>query len=136
VAALANVGLDTPSLTTNIPQETGGSDAVNPSINNDLAPPVWLSDTDLVFVPGTNRLILTMQTPPVWAVIHDAFDNAQASLFFDHAFPDATMMPIVLRGCFLIAAAESCNPMAPEIHRQLTHDNRYLNSLSCLVSDS
>jgi len=76
VAASASIGLDTPSLTTNIPQESGDGDTVGPSINSDPAPPMWPNDTDLVFVPGTNRLILTMQTPPVCAVVHDAFDNA------------------------------------------------------------
>jgi len=147
VAASASAGLGTSSSITDIPtvtvQEVGGGNAVGPSVNTpvvdpalvvDPAPVVWPSDTDLVFVPGSNRLILTMQSPPVRAIIHDAFDNTQALLFFDHSFPDATMMPTLLGGCYLTAAAESHNPRAPVIHSQLIQEAGYMDTLICLVS--
>ena len=126
MAASASAGLGTSSSITDIPtvtvQEVGGGNAVGPSVNAPVvgpAPVVWPSDTDLVFVPGSNRLILTVQSPPVCAIIHDAFDNTQALLFFDHSFPDATMMPTLLGGCYLTVAAESHNPRALVIRSQL-----------------
>ena len=147
MAASASAGLGTSSSITDIPtvtvQEVGGGNAVGPSVNAPVvdpapvvgpAPVVWPSDTDLVFVPGSNRLILTVQSPPVRAIIHDAFDNTQASLFFDHSFPDATMMPTLLRGCYLTAAAESHNPRAPVIHNQLIQEAGYMDTLIRLVS--
>jgi len=141
VAASASAGLGTSSSITDIPtvtvQEVGGGNAVGPSVNAPVvgpAPVVWPSDTDLVFVPGSNRLILTVQSLPVHAIIHDAFDNTQASLFFDHSFPDATMMPTLLGGCYLTAAAESRNPRALVIHSWLIQEAGYMDTLIHLVS--
>ena len=153
MAASASAGLGTSSSITDIPtvtvQEVGGGDAVGPSVNAPVvgpalvvdpapvvgpAPVVWPSDTDLVFVLGSNRLILTVQSPPVHAIIHNAFDNTRASLFFDHSFPDATMMPTLLRGCYLTAAAESRNPRALVIHNRLIQEAGYMDTLIRLVS--
>ena len=153
MAASASAGLGTSSSITDIPtvtvQEVGGGNAVGPSVNAPVVDPalivdpapvvgpalvVWPSDTDLVFVPGSNRLILTVQSPPVHAIIHDAFDNTRASLFFDHSFPDATMMPTLLGGCYLTVAAESHNPRAPVICSQLIQKAGYMDTLIRLVS--
>ena len=55
-------------------------DAADPSVDQDVPMPAatwWLSDTDLVFIPGTNRLSLTIQHPPVRTVIQDSLCYAR-----------------------------------------------------------
>lgn len=100
MATLASAGLGTLSSVANVqvPVPTGqegggGGNAVDPSVKPDVpAPPdvvdnsvdhnvpvpaaMWrLSDTNIVFIPGMNRLSLTIQHPPVCAVIQDSFKH-------------------------------------------------------------
>jgi len=140
VAASASTSLGTSSSSVaNVPTEQeqdggGGGNVAGSSSNPPLA--MWPSDTDLVSVPGTNRLTLTIQGPPVRAIIQDAFENIRAFLLFDHSFPDPVSIPSAIRGCLIGAAAESCNPRALDINRRMTEDDEYMNRLSRLVSVS
>jgi hypothetical protein len=139
VAASASASIDTSqsssvanALTEREREHGGGGDAAGPS------PPLamWPSDTDLVSVPGTNRLTLSIQCPPVRAIIQDTFEHIRAFLLFDNSFPDTVSIPTTLKRCLISAAAESRNPRALDIHRRLTQDDEYLDRLSRLVSVS
>ena len=136
MATSASTGLGIPSMVANVPmgQEGGGGDTTAPPLEHGMPHIVWTSDTDLVFIPGTTRLSLTIQSPPLRAIIHDAFENLRAFLLFDHSFPDGAAILTVIRDCLLTAAAESRNPRAPVIHDRMTREDGYLNHLICLVS--
>ncbi len=135
----ASASLSTSSSVADLPtvQEGGPGGhgaAADLLLDDDLHPAMWPSDTDLVSVPGTKRLALTIQCPPVRTIIQDAFENIRAFLLFDHSFPDAVSIPTVVRRCLISAAAESRNPRAPDILARLTQDDEYMDRLSRLVS--
>ncbi|KAH9023985.1 hypothetical protein EDB84DRAFT_1564550 [Lactarius hengduanensis] len=51
-------------------------------------PTVSRVDTDLVFVEGTTKIMLTSQHPLIRAIVQDAIENLRASMLFHNAFPD------------------------------------------------
>ncbi|KAH9177872.1 hypothetical protein EDB89DRAFT_2064251 [Lactarius sanguifluus] len=55
------------------------------------APTVSRVDTDLVFVEGTTKIMLTSQRPLIRAIAQDAIENLRASMLFRNAFPDVTI---------------------------------------------
>jgi len=93
----------------------------------------WPTDTDLIYIPGTTRVMLTAQRPVMQTVIHDAFKNVHASLVFNCAFPDASAIPSIIRDA-LVLAAWSNVLRASNIHARLQVDNEYLAKMSRLVS--
>ena len=94
---------------------------------------VWPMDTELIYVPGMNKLMLTMQSPVMQMVIHDAFQHILASLLLNCAFPDALVIPSVVRDA-LIVGAWSNVPRALNIHSRLLADGEYVAEMSHLVS--
>jgi hypothetical protein len=94
---------------------------------------VWPVDTELIYVGGMTKIMLTAQCPVMWTVIQDAFENIHASLLFNCALPDASVIPSVMRDG-LVAAAWSNMPRASSIHGRLLMDEVYVAKLSCLVS--
>jgi len=135
VAASASAGLGVPSLVANVPMEQEGDDTTaNPPFEHHPPPIVWTADTDLVFLPGSTRLTLTIQSPPLRDVISDSFETLRAFLLFDHSFPDAAAIPTVMRNCLIAAAAESRNPRGPIIHDRMNREEGYVDHLICLVS--
>ena len=121
------------------PSQNGGSSA--PSQQGDKGaitgthapiPPIWPADTDLVFQPGTNKIMLMTQHPLVCIVIQDGIENVRAHLMSSHAFPDlATTLPIVRAS--LLRAAASHFPGTLHIHCRLQSDDEYVAPISCLV---
>jgi hypothetical protein len=94
---------------------------------------VWPSDTELIYVAGTTKVMLTAQRPVMRTVIQDAFENVHASLLFNCAFPDASVIPSIIRDG-LVAAAWSNVPRASNIHGRLLVDEEYIAKMSRLVS--
>jgi hypothetical protein len=92
----------------------------------------WPSDTDIQFVPGTTRVILTRQGTLLKSVLQDGFENLRASMLFEHAFPDLVLSHIFVRDALVTAAARS-GPATASIHRRLLDDNNYLKKLTPLV---
>jgi hypothetical protein len=113
-------------------QEGSGGDAMDASSDHNP----WPSHTDLIFIPGTRKLTLTIQSALLRAIIHDAFENMHAFLLVSHSFPDATALPTVIKGCLVTAATESKNLRASDIRDRLMEDDMYLDTLSRLVSAS
>jgi len=112
-------------------------DAADPSIDQDVPMPAatwWPSDTDLVFIPGMNRLSLTIQHPPVHTIIQDSLEYIWIFLSFNQSFSDPATIPMVIGNSLQAAALESDNPMAPHIHDRLLWDDGYQDNLSHLVS--
>ena len=63
------------------------------------------NDTDLIFLPGSNKVMLTVQRPVVRAVIQDAIERVHAALMFSNAFPDV-FDTLKLISNALVAAAD------------------------------
>jgi hypothetical protein len=92
-----------------------------------------LDDTDIIFVPETNKITLTHQHPLLCAIIQEAIENLQASLLFDHGFPNANAILSLIRVA-LIAAADAHSPEASQIHMHLLNDHEYMEKMIHLVS--
>ena len=97
---------------------------------------VGSADTDIMFIPSTNKITLTNQHPLLRAVIQEAFENLRASLLFNHGFPNANVTPSLIR-VSLIAAAETHSPKASQIHLHLLNDHEYMekNDSPCKFYD-
>jgi hypothetical protein len=96
-------------------------------------PVTWPSETDLIFVLGTTKLMLSLQQQPLRTIIQEAFENMRAFLLFNHSFPDAATLLTVIRDCLVAATVDSQNPLALDIRNWLTQDDMYREKLSCLV---
>src|SRR5580698_1705952 len=93
----------------------------------------WPVKTDLIYVPGTKKFMLTTQHPIMRTVFHDTFENVHASLLFDCAFPDASVLPPMITDA-LVTAASFNVPRASNIYLRLLKDEEYANRMCRLVS--
>ncbi|KAH9006678.1 hypothetical protein EDB84DRAFT_1447590, partial [Lactarius hengduanensis] len=87
-------------------------------------PPVWPAETDIRSIPGSNRVILTIQGTLLRTVIQDAFENLRAAMLFQNAFPDGALALSFIRDA-LITAARQCGPAAASIYTRLLNDTDY-----------
>ena len=94
---------------------------------------VWQIDTDLVYVLGSKKVMLTIQMLLIHMVVQDAFETLRASLLFENTFLDPNLTVLYVRKN-LIGAARGNLPRAVDIFKRLLVDDVYLNKLSCLVS--
>ena len=93
----------------------------------------WPADTEVVVFPGTNKVLLTIQSPLIRSIFQDTFEHLRASLLFIHAFPD----PILTRSMIseaLGVATQSYLPRAANIRNRLELDPDYLAKMCHLVS--
>jgi len=104
----------------------------NHSVVPAQAQTVWPTETELLFFPGTNKVMLTVQRPLMRMVIQDAFDQIQKSLMFHNAFPD-TFIALDFTRDGLLAAAESYD-QASDIYNRLMCDSEYMTKMTRLVS--
>ena len=111
----------------------GGDHGQPIGTNIDTAVFVWPSKTELIYIPGTTKVMLTLQLPLICMVLQDAFKNLRASLLIEHAFPDPHLTILFIRK-HLVGAARSHLPRTVNIHRRPLIDNTYLEKLSCLMS--
>jgi len=74
-----------------------------------------------------------LQHAPLRSVLQNAFENMRVYILFNNSFPDATIIPTVIRGCLIAAATESQDPKALDICERLNCDNAYTDKLSRLV---
>ena len=95
----------------------------------------WPFDTELVLFPGTNKVMLTMQSPLMRLIFQDAFEHLRASLLFIHAFPDPALTRSIISEA-LGAAAQSHLPRVGNIRNWLELDGEYLAMMCRLVSPS
>jgi len=90
----------------------------------------WPADTDLIFLPGSNKVMITVQRPVVRAVIQDAIERTRANLMIANAFPNVFDTLEYIRDA-LVVAAEG-NDQAEDICRRLMYDNEYNSLMSRL----
>jgi len=91
------------------------------------------AEADLVFLPGSNKVMLTLQRPLVRVVIQDSFDILRASLMFLNAFPDPSLTAEFVKDA-LVGSALNHAPGARYIYQRLLYKEDYLSKLITLVS--
>jgi hypothetical protein len=94
---------------------------------------IWPEETDIQFVPGTNRVILTRQGTLLRTVIQDAFEHVRTSILFEHAFPDVALSLSFIRDGLVNAAGSG--PATASIYNRLLNDKDYLPRIVPLVSN-
>ena len=71
------------------------------SIMPAIAQPTWPTDTDIVYIASTMKVILSNQGPQLHSIIQSAFKNIHSSLLFKHLFPDTTIVEaMVMKAVF------------------------------------
>jgi len=88
---------------------------------------------DLVFAPGSNKLMLTIQHELVQVVIQDGFEILHSSLLFTNAYLDGHLTIQLVKEA-LIRAAQNHTPGALSIYRRLIYDTEYFRKILPLVS--
>ncbi|KAH9952717.1 hypothetical protein BC827DRAFT_1274248 [Russula dissimulans] len=89
----------------------------------------WPTDTDLFFLPGSNKLHLNSQKPLVHLVVGDVIENVRAMLLTQNAFPEGTKAASSLVEDCLLAVAEQHKPAALSIHERLHSNQNYMKQL-------
>ena len=92
----------------------------------------WLSETDIIYPMGSNKIMLTVQRPLLKAVFQDAFKRIHAAMVFHNTFPNAYQTVEMITES-LITAAE-LNDRATNIHNCLIVDGDYSTIMTRLVS--
>ena len=92
----------------------------------------WPSKTDIIYPPGSNKIMLTVQHPLLKAVFQDAFERIHVAMVFHNAFTNAYKTAEMITES-LITAAE-LNKRATNIHNRLVVDSDYSTTMTCLVT--
>ena len=92
----------------------------------------WPSDTEIIFFPGTNKVLLTIQTPLMRSIFQATFEHLRVSLLFIHAFPDPALTRSMISEA-LSVATQSHLPRAATIRHRLELDPEYLAKMCHLV---
>ncbi|KAN0123161.1 hypothetical protein V8E52_003114 [Russula decolorans] len=70
-------------------EDIRGSDApTDPVITSGSSEPSFPSETELLFVSGSNKIMLTVQRPLMRAVFQEAFERIRADMVFKNVFPN------------------------------------------------
>ncbi|KAN0126122.1 hypothetical protein V8E53_015374 [Lactarius tabidus] len=93
--------------------------------------PFWPTETDLVFVSGSNRLKLTGQSPIVRSVIVEGIERLRAAMLFNDAFPDVCSALTLIKDC-LLTAATYLLPGATDVLERFNNDADYLSKVTLL----
>jgi hypothetical protein len=109
-----------------------GGEPVNDMVSPEQPQTGWPVETDLIFVQGTKKVMLTIQRPLMRSVIQDSFERIRASLVFNDAFPDAFSALDITRDSLILAA--EFHDRATDIHNRLLLDTEYMNKMTHLVS--
>jgi hypothetical protein len=113
-------------------EDIRGSDApTDPVITSGSSEPSFPAETELLFVSGSNKIMLTVQRPLMRAVFQEAFERIRADMVFKNVFPNI-YETIEMITDSLLKAAES-NDWATNIYNRLTLDADYSNNMSRLV---
>jgi hypothetical protein len=92
-----------------------------------------VNEADLVFAPGSTKVMLGLQSDLVQIVIQDAFEILLSSLLFIHAFPEGALTVQLVKDA-LIRAAQNHTPGALCIYQRLQYSAEYLKKVMPLVS--
>ena len=98
-----------------------------------MTPPSWPPETDLVFTPGSNKIMLTKQQDLVHLVLQDSFETLRATLLLENAFPNPSLQASFVKDS-LLSSAKAHMPGAASVLMRLQNDPIYLRKLLPVVS--
>jgi hypothetical protein len=124
--------LATPTDGVAMAQDSSASTA-DTDVAPDQSQDMWPHDTHLISFPGTNKVMLTLQTPLMRTIFQEAFDCLRVALVFVHAFPDLSLSLSIISEA-LVDVAELHSPRASNIHHRLLADSEYMSKMSRMVS--
>ncbi|KAF8258428.1 hypothetical protein EI94DRAFT_1835042 [Lactarius quietus] len=104
----------------------------NPTKGNTSAEPDAQVNTDLVFLEGSAKLMLTHQRPIIRAIVQDAIDRLRVSLLVRNAFPEPVMAIAFTKDALRLAAERSDKPGATTVQARLQDDDEYVTKLVSL----
>ena len=99
-----------------------------------VTPPTWPTETDIIFLPGSNKLLLTVQHPIMHLVIQEAIKWTRANIMCGNVFPNAIDILKYIKDAFLAAADE--NHQAVDICCYIVVNHVYFIKMSHLMSSS
>ncbi|KAN0109142.1 hypothetical protein V8E52_009573 [Russula decolorans] len=102
------------------------------NVSTPPAPTLPSNDTDLIFIPGTNRLILSAQRPLIRVIIQDTIENLRVYLLFKNAFPRPVQSIKFIRDS-IVAAAEKYQPGSSAIVARINANDHYLSLMTRLA---
>lgn len=105
---------------------------VVPEVAPNAQQAAWPVDTDVIFVSGTTRVLLTNQSPIMRSIIQDALENIRVFLLFNNVFPNVITIPSITRNA-MVAAAET-RWLSSRIYQRLLNDEDYVTIMNHLVS--
>lgn len=117
-----------------------GSGATNATTVPTVTHPTWPVETEIVYVAGTTKVKLSIQSRLLQEIFHKAFENVRSGLLFVDAFPKTDKVPgVVLRAVLQAAEDLTCvrgqyNASAACVHQRLLSDDDYQNKMIRLVS--
>ena len=125
--------------------QVGASSATNntTTVANDtttVPQPIWPTESNLVYVTGSNKVKLSLQSALLQTIFKDAFEKVRCDLLFKHAFPDSFAIPLVVRKALVTAAEDNMyrngryNPSAAAVHQRLLCHDDYQSRMLRLVS--
>ena len=88
--------------------------------------------SDLVFAPGSTKVMLTLQNPLVQAVIRGSFDRLRISIVFTDAFLNAPLASLFVKEALLRSAQN--RPGGGCVYERIQHDTLYFCKILPLVS--
>ncbi|KAI9437035.1 hypothetical protein H4582DRAFT_2078108 [Lactarius indigo] len=103
---------------------------VNPTTTPESSRPVavWPANMNLLFTPGSKKVMLTLQYPLVHSVLQDAIEYMQAYLMLTDAFPDTTdAISFACNSLMTAAKGNQCDTTT--ICERLQQDAKYLAHL-------
>lgn len=118
-------------LTTSQEGSAGGDAPVNPVIVPEPSQEIWPADTELLLIPGSSKIMLTVQRPVMHAVFQETFERIRAAMLFQNAFPNL-FDTIEMITDNIIRAAESID-RATNIFNRLVVDGDYTSEMTRLV---
>jgi hypothetical protein len=97
--------------------------------------PISHVNTDLVFLEGSTKLLLTNQRPIIRAIVQDAIEHLRCSLLVRNAFPDPVIAFAFTKDALRLAAERCDKPGGSIIQFRLQEDDEYITKLVSLVSE-
>lgn len=112
--------------------QESSSDISHSAIAGGLAQATWPSETDLIFLSGSNKVMITVQRPLVRFVIQEAIEGTRSKMMFSNAFPNVFQALELIKDAFITATDH--NEKALDIHNRIKCDHEYFINMSRLVS--
>jgi hypothetical protein len=101
-----------------------------------LATPTWPSETDIIYVHGSGKVKMTLQTNLLQLIFRSMFEHVHSYLVFNHTFPTVIVIPGIVQDALTTAIKARMFPYnaSRSILQCLIADDKYSAKMIRLVS--